>query len=72
MGNKKQKEDTESGSDLMMFEATVHDVRLHNSKTGDDSWVDVTIRVAGEAGMTAAMGLLKAKDKIVKVVYNQE
>ena len=51
------------------FEATVHDVRLHNSKIDDGNWVDISIRVAGEAGITAAMALYRAKEKIVKVIY---
>ncbi len=61
------KEKTNEG--IMMFEATVHDVHHHNSKTDDNSWCDVVVRVAGEAGVTAAMGLHKAKDKIVKIIY---
>lgn len=55
--------------DLRMFEATVHDVRLHNAKTSDDTWVDVTMRVQGEAGITSAMNLNRAKEKLVKIVY---
>lgn len=54
------------------FEATVHDVRMHNSKIGDDNWVDITARVAGEAGITAAMRLHRAKNKLVKIAFEEE
>ena len=56
----------------VIFEGTVHDVKLHNSKIDDSNWVDVTIRVAGEAGITAAMNLHKAQSKLVKVTYQIE
>ena len=73
MGKKEQPQDSESGlSGRIMFEATIHDIRHHNSKIDDNAWVDVTIRVAGEAGITAAMNLHKAQSKLVKVTYQIE
>ena len=55
-----------------MFEATVGDVRLHNSKLDDNSWVDLYLRVAGEVGIEAAMLLHRAKNKMVKITFEQE
>ena len=53
----------------IMFEATLYDVRFHNSKLGDDSWCDIVVRVLGEANIISAMKLPKAKEKIVKITY---
>ena len=53
----------------IQFEATVHDVRLHNSKTDDNTWVDLSMRVAGEAGIEAAMKLHRATSKLVSIMY---
>lgn len=54
------------------FEASVGDIRHHNSKLDDNSWVDVTVRVMGEASILAAMNLHRAKSKIVKIIYEIE
>ena len=54
---------------MIAFEGTIGDVKMHNSKLNDDVWVDVTIRVAGQAGVTAAMAMHRAKSKLVKLEY---
>lgn len=69
MGNKKR---TESEIGEISFEATISDARLHNSKLADESWVDLTVRVLGEAGITAVMNTHRAKNKIVKIIYQLE
>ena len=55
--------------DTIRFEGTIGDVKMHNSRLDDNSWVDLTIRVAGEHGVTAAMALYRAKNKLVTVEY---
>jgi len=55
-----------------MFEATIHDVRLHNSKLGDENWVDLYLRVVGEVGIEAAMRLHRAKNKMVKITFEEK
>lgn len=55
----------------MMLEATIHDVRLHNSKIGDENWVDIFLRVAGESGIEAAMRLHRAKNKMVRITFEE-
>ena len=56
----------------LQFEAIVHDVKYHNSKLGDDNWMDITVRVQGEAGIEAAMRLNRAKNKLVEISFEQE
>ena len=53
----------------MVFEGTISEVKMHNSKIGDDSWVDICIRVLGQAGIESAMLLSRAKEKLVKVEF---
>lgn len=56
----------------LQFEGTINEVKLHNSKIGDDSWVDISIRVAGQAGIQAAMLAHRAESKLVKVEFKVE
>lgn len=48
------------------------DIRHHNSKIDDNSWCDVTVRVAGEANIEAAMRMHRAKQKVVKMEFEDE
>ena len=54
------------------FEATVTDIRFHNSKLDDNKWTDVIVRAAGEHGVTAAMALHRAKNKIIRISFQLE
>ena len=54
------------------IEATIYDGKYHNSKTDDNNWVDLSLRVYGQAGIEGAMRLPRAKNKIVKLVFEQE
>lgn len=56
----------------LKIEATLHDVKFKNSKLGDESWVDVTVRVAGQANIEAAMRLNRAKQKSVTLEFELE
>ena len=54
------------------FEATIHDIRMHNSKSDDNSWADITVRALGELNIASAMAMYKAKNKIVKLTFELE
>lgn len=56
----------------LRLEATINDIRHHNSKLGDDSWVDITVRVAGQANIEAAMLMHRAKEKTAKIEFEVE
>lgn len=53
----------------LSFEATIGEVKLHNSKIDENVWVDLAFRVAGGAGVEAAMALHRAKNKLVTVKF---
>lgn len=53
----------------IVLEATVYDIKHHNSKIDDNSYVDLNIRVAGEGNVEAAMLMHRAKNKIVKIEF---
>ena len=54
------------------FEATISDVKLHNSKLGDESWTDVTLRALGKYNIAAAMAMASAKDRVAKITFELE
>lgn len=55
----------------MQLEGIITDVRMHNSKLGDESWVDIVIRAQGEANIEAAMRLHRAKEKTVELSFKE-
>lgn len=54
------------------FEATIHNVNFHNSKTSDDSWADLSLRALGDANILAASVLPRAKNKIATITFTVE
>ena len=53
----------------LQLEATINDVKLHNSKLDDENWVDVIVRALGSSNIEAAMLMHRAKNKIVKMEF---
>lgn len=56
-------------AEKIQFEATIKDSKLHNSQLDDNRWVDITLRVAGTAGVEAAQLLHRAKDRIATISF---